>query len=88
MIEADRLEQSVAVALELNPREIGHLVALKQLRKAIEDALTKDLADDLTLVPAPSPLGTLTIRQKAFQHFERTAAITEVDILLSSLMRG
>ena len=33
MIEADNLERSVAAALQVNEREVDHLIKLKQLRR-------------------------------------------------------
>lgn len=89
MIEGDILEQSVAAALELNQREIDHLVTLKQLRKTLEAALTKDLAEDVGRpIPGPLPLDTATTTPAAFKGNEKLAAIAEAEVLLSSLMRS
>ena len=88
MVEADSLEQSVAAALQLNESEIGHLIALEQLRKTIEEALTKDLAEDHGPVAGHVQFDTATIRQKASQHFKRAAAIAEAEVDLPRAALG
>jgi hypothetical protein len=47
MGEAFGLERSVATALEINQKEIDHLIVLKQLRRTIEEALGKPSLEQL-----------------------------------------
>jgi hypothetical protein len=79
MTEADSLERSVAAALQLNEREVDHLIKLKQLRRTIEEGLTKDLVEDHELVPGQLPFGD-TCYNPSSQDLEKRAAIADAEV--------
>lgn len=59
MVDTHHFEESIAAALNISQREIGHLVTLNQLRRAIEEALGqggKNTSEGASLVPADLPL--------------------------------
>jgi hypothetical protein len=84
MIEADNLERSVTAALQVNEREVDHLIRLKQLRRMIEEGLAKDLAEDHGLVPGQLPWETAI--KGTSQDFKKRAATANPGILLSEIL--
>jgi hypothetical protein len=52
MVETDHFEESLAAALEISQKEIDHLISLKQLRKAIEEALSQRASNKFAVAGA------------------------------------